>query len=86
MHDEDTPLQLSDALVAAVRLSDRRAYVIARQIGVRPSQLSSWINRIAPIRPGDPRVLRLAALLGVRADDAFTPWPQVDMRRGRRAG
>ncbi|PYR90189.1 MAG: hypothetical protein DMF84_22105 [Acidobacteria bacterium] len=94
MHDKPSAQQLSDALIAAIRTSDYRGYAIAYAIGVSPSQLSAWVNRIQPVRADDARVRKLAALMGVETSDAFRPWRSttpstvgtagVEFRGGRR--
>jgi len=66
--------QLSDVLIQRVRMSEMRAYLLAHECGLSPSQLSCWLNRITPIREGDPRAQKLAALLNVEQATAFEPW------------
>jgi hypothetical protein len=89
--NEDRTMQLSDQLVHAVRCSERRAYLIAHEIGASPSQFSAWLNRIQGVRADDPRVQRLAALMGLELAAALQPWARgfagvggVEFR-GRRA-
>lgn len=62
---------VSQKFRAAVKLSSRRAYVIAQQAGLDPSVLSRILNGIDVVKPGDPRVLRVAAVLGLRNDECF---------------
>jgi transcriptional regulator with XRE-family HTH domain len=64
-------MRLSDTLRAAIRISRKRQYELAHGIGVCPQTLSAWVNGIYPVQPNDRRILKLAALLGVPADDAF---------------
>jgi len=86
MHDKPSAQQLSDALIAAIRTSDYRGYAIAYAIGVSPSQLSAWVNRIQPVRADDARVRKLAALMGVETSDAPSTvgTAGVEFRGGRR--
>jgi transcriptional regulator with XRE-family HTH domain len=62
---------LSHELRVAIKLSPNRQYELAQVAGVHPTTLSSWVNNIVPVRDGDPRVLKLAAILGVPANRAF---------------
>jgi hypothetical protein len=64
-------IKVSRRLVEAVKLSDRPAYALAWQAGIHPSVLSKLLHGAERVQECDPRVLRVAALLGVRADDAF---------------
>jgi len=48
-----------------------RQYQIARQAQVHPSTVSQIIHDALPIKRGDPRVVRLAAQLGLSERDAF---------------
>ena len=63
---------LSSEFRAAIKLSSNRQYELAHAIGVHPSTLSGWTNGIVPVRADDPRLLRLAAILDVPADRAFS--------------
>jgi hypothetical protein len=64
-------LVVSKKLVAAVKLDPRRNYVIAWQAQLHPTALSRLLNRIDRVKPGDPRVLRIAALVRVSPEEAF---------------
>jgi transcriptional regulator with XRE-family HTH domain len=48
-----------------------RQYALARAAGLHPTVLSALINGAIDSHPGDARVLRLAAVLGVPAEQAF---------------
>jgi len=63
--------RVSAALRAAVRLHHLRAYRIAQECDLHPTTVSKLVNGIEAPRLDDPRVLRLAAFLGVSAEDAF---------------
>ena len=65
-------MTISDKLRFAVKTSNTRQYRLARQIDTTPSQLSSWLNGIVDPRFGDPRILELGRLVGVRPDECFT--------------
>ena len=67
-------LFISDAVrVALFNLRARgvRQYVLAQRAGLHPSLLSNLINGAVPIHPNDPRVLKIAAAVGVPAEQAF---------------
>jgi hypothetical protein len=62
---------ISKKLVEAVKLSDWRAYRIAHKAGLHPSTLSRILNGIEEVEFGDPRILRLAKVLGLNPDECF---------------
>jgi len=63
--------QLRDAYWRA-RQSGRRAYQLARDAELNPSVFSALLNESIPVRQGDPRVVRIGAVLGVPAERCFT--------------
>lgn len=72
----DQRRRLSKRLRQAIRTAGIPQYKIARRGKVDRSVLSSWMNGIAPVRAGDPRVIRLGALFGLSAEDCFEPAPR----------
>lgn len=64
-------MRVSRPLRAAIKLSEHRAYQIAHRARVHPNVLSALINGIIPVRENDPRVLRIARVLGIPPDRAF---------------
>jgi hypothetical protein len=70
---------LSRELIKAIRFSNKKQYEIAHEAGLHYSTLSRMIHGIEQIRDGDPRVLRLGAILGVSRDKLFEP--KVDERK-----
>ncbi len=62
---------VSKRLRDAIRLSDRRAYIIAHEAGVHPSTLSRLINGIERVQPGDERVVKIGRVVGVPAKECF---------------
>lgn len=62
---------LSEKLRIAIKMSPERQYRLAHQIEVHPSVLSCWLNGIVDPRVGDPRVVALGRLVGVRAGECF---------------
>jgi hypothetical protein len=63
---------LSRTFVAAVKLSDRPQYQIAFEAGIHPSTLSRLLHAAERIAPNDRRVLAVARVLGLTADQCFT--------------
>ena len=62
---------ISTKLRFAIKTSSQRQYHLAHQIDVHPSVLSAWLNGITNPPAGDPRIVALGRLVGVRANDCF---------------
>lgn len=62
---------LSDALRTKIRNHAGNRYELAITVGISPSTLSAWMIGIYNPPLNDPRVLRLAGLLGVPASGSF---------------
>ncbi len=62
---------VSRKLVEAVKLSHLRAYQIAHLAGLHPAMLSKIINGIELVKPGDPRVIKVARVVGLKAEECF---------------
>jgi hypothetical protein len=75
--------RLSEKLRAAIKLSDRRAYLIAHQAGIHPATLSKLLNGIEVPKPEDPRVLAVARVLGISPHEAFSDNCQEAATGGR---
>lgn len=73
---------LSQKFKAAVKLSSRRAYQIAHEAGLHPSTLSKLLNGIEKVKPGDPRVLRVGKVIGLRPQECFEPENVIAIARG----
>ena len=73
-------MKVSRTFVAALKLAEQPAYKIAQRAGVHPAVLSRLIHGAEPVRAGDERILRVAALLGVPADEALEAAPEGDHR------
>ncbi len=54
-----------------LKLAGRPAYEIANQAGVNPTTLSKLLNGIAPLKPDDARILRVAEFLGLEKGEVF---------------
>lgn len=59
------------AAVFELRSAGVRQYTLAQRVGVHPSMISHLLKGSVPIHKNDARVLRLAAAVGVPADEAF---------------
>lgn len=62
---------ISETLRRAIKLHQKRHYQIAQEAGLHPSTLSKLLNGIIPVREDDPRVLRVAWVVGINPADAF---------------
>jgi transcriptional regulator with XRE-family HTH domain len=62
---------VSRKLIETVKLSYLKAYEIAHKAGMHPTTLSRILNGIEDVKPGDPRVLRIAKVLGLKLDECF---------------
>ena len=63
--------RVSRRLLEAVKLHDSPAYRLAWKAGLHPSVLSKLLHGAERVRDGDPRVLRVAAVVGVPPEHAF---------------
>ncbi len=66
---------ISRKLIETVRLSDWKAYEIAHRAEMHPSTFSKILNGIEAVTPGDPRVLRIAKILGLKPEECFSDYP-----------
>jgi hypothetical protein len=53
------------------RAAGEKQHSLARAADVDPATFSSLVNNIIPVRAGDERVLRIAAVLSIDPADAF---------------
>jgi hypothetical protein len=67
----------SKALFLAIKGAGRPAYRIATETALSPQDISKLIRGAIPVRPDDPRVLRLAAAVGLPAAKAFSRRPPM---------
>lgn len=65
-------VRVSREFRARLKLADQPAYKLANRAGVNPTTLSKLINGIEPVKQNDERIGRLAAVLGMSAEEAFT--------------
>jgi len=67
-------IRVSNKLRLAIlqaRSNGTRQYEIAKAAGLHPVVFSSLVNDTRPVRPDDPRVLRIGEVLGLSAADCF---------------
>ena len=74
-------MMISKKLRDAVKTSDLKGYLIARKARVNPSALSGIINNTFEVKPTDPRVKRIAKVLGLPLEECFEPNPEEDEER-----
>ena len=63
---------VSTAFLARLKLHKLPAYRIAQMAGVDPAMLSKLIHGITPVKIADERIIRVARVLGLRPEEAFT--------------
>jgi len=63
--------QPSSKLKAAIKLSETPQYRIAIAAGVHPDSLSKLINGAVRVKPNDPRIISVGAVLGLPPEQSF---------------
>src|SRR5262245_43737322 len=66
-------LMISKRLRDAIKTSGVQQYVWAQAAGLNPSTFSAWMNGIAAVPRGDPRITQLGGLLGIPPHECFGP-------------
>jgi transcriptional regulator with XRE-family HTH domain len=66
----------SRAFLVALKLGPRPAWKVAREAGVSPTTLSRLVSGYSRTRPNDPRLLAVARVLGLSADQTFAREPE----------
>ena len=64
-------MKLSREFLVSLKLNKEPQYRIAQEAGLHPNTLSKLINGIAPIYQDDPRILRVAEVLGMKREEVF---------------
>ncbi|MDA2927779.1 helix-turn-helix domain-containing protein [Acidobacteria bacterium AH-259-G07] len=64
-------MKVSQEFLIRLKLNALPAYKIAQQAGVQPNTLSKLINGIEPVKPDDPRILKVAKVLGLSKQEVF---------------
>ena len=62
-------MPLSTKAVVAIKLSQKRQYQLAQAAGLHPSTLSKLVNGIEQVKRNDPKLLRLAEVLGIPSQE-----------------
>ncbi len=62
---------VSRRFIEAVRLAPKRAYQIAHEARLHPTTLSRIVCGIDLVRPGDPRVIAVGQILGLKPEECF---------------
>lgn len=63
--------RVSARFVKAIKQSDKKQYELAQAAGVRTDVLSRIIGGYEPLKPNDPRVLRLGKVLKLKRSQLF---------------
>ena len=63
--------KISREFLCRLKLNKQPAYRIAQAAGVHYSTLSRLVNGIDPLRRNDSRIIRVAKVLGLSAEEAF---------------
>jgi len=64
-------MKLSNRFLISLKMAPEPAYRIAQRARLSPSLLSKWVCGIEPVRVDDPRILRVAELLGIAPEEVF---------------
>ena len=64
-------MMVSEKFRATIKLGPVPAYRIAQQAQLNPATLSKLMCGIEKVKPQDPRVLKVAAVIGLRPEECF---------------
>lgn len=62
---------LSRRFIESVKLSPTPAYRIAFKAGIHPATLSKLLSGAERVKPNDPRVVAVGAVIGLAAHECF---------------
>ncbi len=62
---------LSRKFLIAVKLADEPMYRLAQKAQMHPSTLSQILHGIQKVKPSDPRILRIAKIVGLQENEIF---------------
>jgi hypothetical protein len=62
--------ELRRRVIERKMMTGERQYALAQRARLHPTLVSHFLNGSTPIRRGDPRIERLAAVLGLPSDQA----------------
>ena len=64
-------MDLSKQFRIEVKLNDLPAYRLAQLAGINPNELYKLMSGISQVKPGDPRIIAVGKILGIREEDCF---------------
>jgi hypothetical protein len=67
---------MTKQLITALKLGPEPQYRVAMRAGLHPATLSRLVHGAEQVRERDERVLRVALLVGVGADEALEAVPE----------
>jgi len=70
-------MMASEKLRIAVFLSKKRGWEIAHEAVLHPSMLSKILHGIEKVKSNDPRVLRVAKVVGIPPEECFVEVGEV---------
>ena len=65
--------RVSKRFLIELKFCGRPQYAVARQADLHPNLLSKLIHGFETVKPRDPRILAVGAVLGLRPEDCFEP-------------
>jgi len=71
-------MSVSRKFIVAVKMSDVPAYRLAHMAGIDPNVLSKITRGIIMVKPGDDRVLKVGAVLGLSPEECFEGKTEAD--------
>jgi len=66
---------VSQKLISAIKLDNRRAYQIAWAAGVNPTMLSKLLNGIERPKPNDLRIIAVGEIVDIPPEECFQREP-----------
>ena len=64
-------MKLSEKFLIKLKLGNIPQYRVAVAADVNPTTLSRIVNGAEPLKPNDPRVIRVGQVVGLEAADCF---------------
>ena len=63
----------SKKFLIRLKLNPLPQYRIAQKAGLHPTTLSQLVNGIVTVKENDPRLLKVAQVLGLKREEVFDP-------------